>query len=136
MFRTSILVTVALLLGACVGTLEPYEGGGGGGDDGDDTGGGVARSMFDADVAPLLAASCASCHTGAVGTSPLKFLGTGAATGYYPALTQQLAVTGNFVPANATLLNKGLHDLGNAPAWTQIQADAITEWLLAEAQER
>jgi hypothetical protein len=134
MTRMMFLCIAALLLGACVGTLEPV-----GGDDdstGDDTTGGIARSMFDTDVSPLVGASCAGCHTGAAGTSPLKFLGTGGAAGYYAALTAQVSVTGNFVPANANLLNKGSHDGGLAPAWTQLEKDTITEWLLQEASER
>jgi hypothetical protein len=45
-------------------------------------------------------------------------------------------VVGNWVPANASLLTKGAHDGGNAPAWTQPQKDTITMWLLAEAEER
>ena len=133
--KRACLAFLALTLGACVGSLEPVDGTGGGGGGGDDDGGGtgVARQMFDDDVAPLMGA-CAGCHTGAAGSSPLKFLGTGAAAGYYTAIVGQTSVTGNFVPANASLLNQGAHQ--GVSAWTTAQSDTISMWLLAEAQER
>lgn len=136
MTRTLLLAAVVLPLAACVGTLEPVDPGGGGDDSGDDTTGGVARSMFDSDVSPMLGTMCAGCHVGAAGTAPLKFLGTGAAAGYYDAITSQLGVVGNWVPANAQLLNQGVHDGGSAPAFSQTQKDTISMWLLAEADER
>jgi mono/diheme cytochrome c family protein len=131
--KLASLALLALMLGACVGTLEPVDGTGGGG--GDDDGGGtsVARQMFTDDVAPLMGA-CAGCHTGAAGSTPLKFLGTGAATGYYTAITAQTSVVGNFIPGNASLLTKGAHQ--GVAAWTTAQSDTISMWLLAEAQER
>jgi hypothetical protein len=144
MTRTPFLRAAALALGlvaaGCVGTLEPVDngggGGGGGGPDGGGGGGGVARQMFDSTVSPMLGSACAGCHTGTAGTAPLKFLGNTGTAGYYTAITQQLGVVGNYVPANAQLLNQGVHDNGLGPAWTTAQKDTITSWLLAEADER
>jgi hypothetical protein len=132
--RLSFTLGVILATG-CVGTLEPLDPGGDDGVGGPDAGpASLARQMFDSEVSPMLGATCASCHTGPVGSTPLKFLGTGAATGYYTAITTQTAVIGNFVPTSATLLTKGAHE--GAPAWTATQADTISMWLLEEATER
>lgn len=127
---------LGLTLAGCVGTLEPVDPGGGGGDD---TGGGgdsVARQMFDTEVQPLLQGACASCHVGPAGTTPLRFLGTGAIPEYYTSLVAQPVVIGNWDPAAATLLTKGVHDANRARAWTQAEQDTISMWLLAEAGER
>jgi hypothetical protein len=124
-------MAVTLLLGACVGTLEPIDGTG---DDAPDPTGSVARQMFDAEVSPLLLAACAGCHVGATGTAPLKFLGNAGVAGYYPALIGQPAVIGSWNPAEASLLTKGAHS--TARAWTPGERDAIAMWLIAEASER
>lgn len=122
----------ALVATGCVGTLEPFDPGGGG--DGPDAGAAsVARQMFDDDVVPMVGI-CSGCHTGPVGSTPLKFLGTGGVANYYSAITGQVTVTGNFIPANSSLLNKGAHE--GVAAWTALQADSISAWLLAEAGER
>jgi len=130
MNRTALVLAV-LLVGACVGHLEPLDDDTGTGDD--DAPASAARQMFDDDVAPLIAA-CAGCHSGAAGSQPLKFLGTGGAAGYYAAITAQASVVGSWVPANASLLTKGAHQ--GVPAWSTAQNDTITMWLLAEADER
>jgi hypothetical protein len=131
-----LLLTFALAVlvaTGCVGTLEPFDpGGGGGGPDGGTTGG-AARQLFDDDVAPMIGI-CSSCHTGPAGTTPLKFMGTGGVANYYSAIIGQPTVTGNFIPANASLLNKGAHE--GVLAWDTTQAAAISAWLLAEADER
>ena len=127
---------LAVLATGCVGTLEPFDpGGGGGGPDGGG-GGGVARQMFDDEVAPMIGI-CAGCHTGpadAVGDTSPNFMGTGGVANYYSAIIAEPAVTGNFVPANSTLLNKGAHE--GVLAWDTTQSQTITDWLLAEAAER
>ncbi len=131
----AILALLAALVAGCVGTLTPVDDDdtGGGGDD--DTGGGsVARQMFDDDVAPLLQATCASCHAGTGGVVAPKFLGTTGITGYYANVVGQTALVGAFNPAAATLLTKGAHS--SARAWTTTESDTITMWLLAEADER
>jgi len=136
MTRLPILGLAALLFGGCVGTLTPLDnsGGGGGGPDGGTTQS-AARSMFEADVSPMLTANCAGCHEGTA-TTPPPFLGSAGAPGYYTAITTNTVVIGNFDPANAQLLLHGAHDNGAAPAWTTTQASTITSWLNAEAQER
>ncbi len=135
MLRLSFALAVLLATG-CVGTLEPFDpGGGGGGPDGGG-GGGVAREMFDQEVAPMIGI-CASCHTGpvdAVGDLSPNFMGTGGVANYYPAIVAEPTVTGNFVPANSTLLNKGAHE--GVLAWDTTQSQTISDWLLAEAAER
>jgi hypothetical protein len=133
-----LTLVLALILGAgCVGTLTPvdYEGGGGGGDD--DGGGGddsLAKSMFDTDVAPLLQTNCSACHAGTGGVVAPKFLGVNGITGYYASLIGQTALIGDWNPAAASLLTKGAHS--TARAWTTTEADLISQWLLAEAEER
>lgn len=134
MLRLSFALAVLLATG-CVGTLEPFDPEGGGGPDGGG-GGGIAREMFDDTVAPLIGA-CSSCHTGPAdqaGDSSPNFMGTGGVANYYPSIIAAPTVTGNFVPANASLLNKGAHQ--GVAAWTTTQADTISMWLLAEAAER
>ncbi len=133
------LAALALVLGsACVGSINPMPGD----DEPDpdpDPDASAARLQFDSDVAPLLSAACASCHVGAVdaaGDVSYNFLGNTAVAGYYTAVTNDASVTGGFDPGLANLVNKGQHDNGSARAWTQIEKDAITEWLLTEAEER
>ena len=132
---SSLLLLVALGAGGCTGSLTPLDDQGGGGDD---TGGGgsAAQTMFTSNVAPLLQAACAGCHTGAAGSTPLRFLGATGLPGFYSAVTTEEAVIGNFDPAAATLVIKGLHDGGNARAWTATEKSTIDAWLAAEATER
>jgi len=132
---------VPLVLGAglfgCVGTLTPVDGVGDdtGGDDGGGGGGGAAEIQFNNQVSPLLNAACANCHAGAAGSTPLKFLGNAGTTGYYDAVTIESAVIGDFTPTCALVL-KGLHDGGNARAWTDAEKATITSWLSAESAAR
>ena len=135
MLRLSFAFAVLLATG-CVGTLEPLDPGEGGGPDGGGIGGGIARQMFDDEVAPMIGI-CAGCHTGpadAVGDTSLNFMGTGGVAGYYTAIVAKPTVTGNFVPAAASLLNQGAHE--GVLAWDTTQSDTISMWLLAEAAER
>jgi hypothetical protein len=135
------LAAIALVLSsaACVGSLDTMTGGDDTGDDTIDPPQSVARMMFESDVSPLLTSACSSCHTGAIDTindTSYNYMGATGATGYYAAVTLDTSITGGFDPGLSNLLNKGLHDNGNARAWTQTEADAITEWLLTEADER
>lgn len=136
MLRISLAFAVLAATG-CVGTLEPVDPGGDDGIGPDAGPASAARQMFDSEVAPLLSATCASCHTGPTGIagdlSP-NFMGPGGVADYYAAVVADVALIGNFVPTNATLLNKGAHD--TARAWTTAEADTIAAWLLAEAAER
>jgi hypothetical protein len=136
MLRTMSILVLCLAASACVGTLEPVGNGDttGGGDD--TTTGANAQTLFESDVSPIVGAACAGCHTGTAGTAPLKFLGNSGTAGYYTAITGQTAVVGNYVPANAEILNQGSHDGGLAPALSTTEADTITTWLLAEADAR
>ncbi len=134
--HTSCLLLLAALGAAgCVGSLTPLDDSGGTGGDDEPTGG-TAQSTFTSSVAPLLQGACASCHVGAAGTMPLKFLGATGLPGYYPSLTMEEVVIGNFDPAAAMLVLKGLHDGGSARAWTAAERTTIDGWLAAEATER
>ena len=127
-------LAIALGSAACVGQLSTT------GDDqvGDDdsTTQSEARTMFENEVSPMLTGACASCHTGSIETTPLKYLGNTGSTGYYDAIVAEPSVTGGFDPGLANLLNKGEHELGSARAWTSEEAGVITSWLLMEATER
>jgi hypothetical protein len=129
-------LSLALLgTGACVGALSPTPPGGGDDiTDGPDAGTATAqgKAMFDQNVQPILSAQCASCHVGTAGTQPYKFLGTGPTT-YYATLTGDPAIIGNYDPAQATILTKGLHE---GPALAQADKDTISAWLVQEATDR
>jgi len=139
MRSTKYIAALALALSsaACVGALTPED------DVGDDvvdppvaTPG---RLAFDSNVAPMVAAACASCHVGpidAVGDLSLNYMGSAGPDGYYAAITAEPSVTGGFNPDLANLILKGEHDNGAARAWTQTEMDAIAEWLLTEADDR
>jgi hypothetical protein len=91
----------------------------------------TARQLFDANVAPMLAAVCASCHAGAPPTTGPTFLGSGA-TMYYSMLTGDARFV-NAVPAKSELVTKGLHE---GPALTTAAATNIDAWLNQELVER
>jgi len=118
---------------ACVGSLQT-------GDDstqGDDTTTqSAARQEFESNVSPMLAATCAGCHTGSPDSQPLKYLGNSGPTGFYAAITQAPSVIGGYDPSLAQLLLQGVHDNGAAPAWSETQKTTITSWLASEAEER
>ncbi len=96
-----------------------------------------AKALFDSNVAPIMEQKCAGagCHTGTA-TFPPPFLGTGPVAEYYPTLSVDTVVTGEFRAASATLLTK----LAGAPHRGQSYSDAevarITEWLSAELAVR
>jgi hypothetical protein len=88
-----------------------------------------ARAYFDDNVLPMLASSCASCHSSQHAELGPDFLGR-AEDVYYGSLDFAGYIT---VPDNSLLLLKGEH---TGPAWTSAQADAVTQWLDLEAAER
>ncbi len=136
MRSTHFLAALAMAVGsaACVGSLDPMPPGDDEPDpDPTET---LGRTMFEADVAPMLTAACAACHVGAIDGVPLKFLGNAGAAGYYTAVINEPSVTGGYEPGLANMLNKGEHDGGSARAWTATEKNAIVEWLLTEAEER
>jgi len=130
--QLSAAFAMALGSAACVGNLQT--GGPTGGDD--TTNESAARQQFESDVSPMLQANCSGCHAGPLDQQPLKYLGATGATGYYDAIVAEPSVTGGFDPALANMVNKGPHDNGAAPGWTDDQKATITDWLLAEADER
>lgn len=137
---THYIAAFALAVGsaACVGSLSPM-GDDAVGDDGVDPPATAGRLQFDETVAPMVAATCASCHVGpidAVGDLSLNFMGSEGPDGYYAAITAEPSVVGGFNPDLANMLLKGLHDNGNARAWTDAEKNTIAEWLITEAEDR
>jgi hypothetical protein len=138
-WRNLVLGIVTLALTACVGDLSGPGGGTNPGvdagtvtptPDADTPGGGNARLEFEANIAPLLQASCADaeCHTGP-GTSPLKFLGVNnTPSTYYDTLEIYDSVHGGWNPAVATLLTK-ITAGHQGITYTPEQSGAITTWL-------
>jgi len=143
MYRSTLLATLASLVLAtgCIGSLD--SGGPIGGDDDDDNTaqpdagsiGNNAQGLFDANVKPLMA-RCSTCHAGTA-TYPLQFLGAGSQDAYYPGLIAHPEVTGGFEPSIASLITKvsgGLHQ--GLPDWSTTEKQYISDWLLAEKDER
>lgn len=94
----------------------------------------VGREYFDAHIAPLLATSCVACHVGPENSPMNNFLGPDPDAGnFYPHVTNDRALTGDFNPSASRLLTKGVHA---GPAWTGDQAQEIVEWLELEATLR
>lgn len=94
---------------------------------------GLARQIFDQDVAPVLASACASCHEGTVGSSPYKFMGEITPTDDYLAVTTDLAIVGGFNPALASILTKGDHD---GRAFTDPEKALFSAWMAQEVLDR
>jgi len=87
-----------------------------------------ARIMFDANVKSVLQQRCGTCHqTG--GTPDLLGAGPDA---YYDTLVANPTMV-SAVPEDSLLLIKGEHA---GPAFASSEAQVITQWLVAEAQER
>ncbi|MFO0722616.1 MAG: hypothetical protein U1E65_02455 [Myxococcota bacterium] len=100
----------------------------------------TARELFDRNVAPILAANCASCHAGANPGDGPDYLGPTAtpATGFYAPLTTGHTVIGNapfiaYPSVNSPLVYKGAH---TGPAFTTADAATVSSWLVKEAEER
>ena len=125
---------------ACVGGIEPMPPSTGDDDpvDPEPEPDSVARQQYEADVEPLLASACQSCHVGALDApTDLSYNFLGPTPGdFYVALTADSAIIGGFNPDLATLITKGEHDGGAARAWTDAEKATITEWLITEAEER
>jgi hypothetical protein len=130
-YQTIIASMLTALLGAaCVGDVE--DGGDGGSGSGSGSGSN-AKAEFDSIIAPLLTAQCASCHVGP-NTSPTNmFLGEDGLSSYYSQIQKDRGVNGNWDPAQATLLTKGLH---TGPAFTAADAAKISKWLTDERTAR
>lgn len=102
----------------------------------------VARQMFDSDVAPVMAAKCAACHTG-LDPLALPFLGTTGSldpSGFYGTIVNHASVHGNFQAGIASLITKvppvgPFHETDDT-RYTQVELDLIVDWLRTEALER
>jgi hypothetical protein len=90
-----------------------------------------ARELFDRNVSPILDQRCASCHLGANPVDGPDFLGA-APGGAYDVLTGDLRMV-PARPEDSILLLKGEH---TGPAFTMVEAQTVTAWLLKEADER
>lgn len=91
----------------------------------------TARQLFDAEVAPVLGGSCATCHAGTPPTTGPTFLGAGGSS-YYGALLADPRFVNND-PQDSLLLTKGAHE---GPGLTVGQGNAIGAWLAQEVVER
>jgi hypothetical protein len=89
---------------------------------------GDARAIFDAQIQPMLQARCALCH-GPNSVGPQLWTEPS-----YEQVTGNTLLVGNFDPAAATLLTKGPH--AGANWWSPTEEQTISDWLLAEAEER
>jgi mono/diheme cytochrome c family protein len=143
-WQTLLSAVASLSLLACEGALDPIGPGNPAGPDAgnidDEETEGVARQLYDDNVHQIMLFTCAACHAGPL-IEPLKFLGTTPAGQdsedlFYTALINEPSVTGGFQPSLSNLLNYGEHDGGAARALFDDEKVVITEWLLAEAEER
>jgi MYXO-CTERM domain-containing protein len=87
-----------------------------------------ARTIFDANVKGVLQAKCGACHQ--TSGSP-DLLGAGPDS-YYDTLVGNPTMV-PALPENSLLLVKGEHA---GPAFTASESQIVTQWLLAEADER
>lgn len=126
--RTWLLGSL-LLLAACNAGSISMSGEGHDAGAGADAAGSSARDVFEANVQPLLAASCRSCH--ASGTGAPAFLAPD--PDVYTSVTGWPALVNRRDPGSSRLLTKGEHA---GPAWTTAQAAIIRRWIEAEAMER
>lgn len=91
----------------------------------------TARQLFDANVAPTLSSTCATCHAGTPPTDGPTFLGSGP-TMFYASLVADARFV-NAVPAKSELITKGKHE---GPALTTQQSTDFLAWLTQETVER
>lgn len=132
MARTNLaaLLLAGLAGAGCVGTLDQQMPA-----DDDPMPGQTAREIFDEEAQPALEAECQACHEG-TGAVPYKFMGLADAADDYDKLVNDAALHGGWDPVAATLLTKGVHDGGRAPAFSTDGGDAVRRWILQEAIER
>jgi hypothetical protein len=136
MARTTNLAALFLagLAGAaatgCVGTLDQMPPG-----DDDPDPNRSAREIFDDDVQPKLETECQACHEGA-GAVPYKFMGQITGDDDYDTIVNDASLHGGWDPVAASLLIKGVHDGGRAPALSSGAGTSVRAWLAQEAIER
>lgn len=88
-----------------------------------------AHQFFVAKVYPAIQTSCGTCHATGTAGAPMFLQGT-ADTAYQSLDARGMIVT------SSSLLSKGTHAGGAAPALAPAQAATIQEWLALEAKER
>jgi mono/diheme cytochrome c family protein len=130
LFLASLLSISALSLTGCIGDIDdnttpPDE------PPGTESAG---KKLFNTTVKDFLIAKCANCHTGEA-IMANAFLGTAPATTAYDAMNRDRLVVGDYVVAQARILNKGIHG-GIATFWDADQSAKITAWLTQEATDR
>jgi hypothetical protein len=81
------------------------------------------REIFNYEVAPLLATYCTVCHS----------VGSPSGELTYESIIASAYLNGNFIPSQAAILTKGVHE---GPWWAADQAAEIARWLEAEAAAR
>ena len=89
----------------------------------------TARAFFDANVEPILATSCASCHSSQFDDEGPDYLGDSPAS-YYASIDAAGFIT---LPKNSMLLLKGEH---TGPALTADQQTQVRNWFEMEVVER
>ncbi|HEU5059929.1 MAG TPA: hypothetical protein VFU21_25535 [Kofleriaceae bacterium] len=121
----------ALLVAACTGSYRPVDP-----DRIPEQGGEMtdAERMFADEVAPILAAKCAACHTSVAAGEHPKFLGEGESS-YYDEIVKYPSVTGNFDAGLAGLFTK-IAAGHYAITYTPAEEQALADWLTAEALAR
>lgn len=100
----------------------------------------TARELFDRNVASVIQGKCATCHANTAAGDGPDFLGSSPnpAT-WYEAMSVRTTVIGNVpfiqvaTPQDSPLISKGEH---TGPALSVTEKDAVSAWLIKEAQER
>jgi hypothetical protein len=134
------LLAAVMLAGGCVGDLTPTPGDDDGDDDvtGPDAGGntgGLARSMYERDVHPIMAAKCgAGCHL-TTSSSSTPFVAANAADAWITAVGFD-SVVGNFTTVGAPIWTKVVPGPHNARTYTTDEQAKITAWLAQEVEDR
>jgi mono/diheme cytochrome c family protein len=130
--RLTCCLVLLAALGACGGSMEGRDDAGPRPDG--DVATGTARELFDSTCLAIFQNRCSACHTG-TGVSPPKFLGDSGPTGFYDAITASPYVSFTD-PASSTVVNKGSHSGGAAPALTADEKAKVIAWLTKEGEER
>ncbi len=123
--RSGAIMTAALALAACVGTID-------GGSDGTTSQTPeqlAATAAWTEKAVPQLKQNCVSCHDGRQSTYPLFLVGNDDTAMRATLLAYTPGVVSLDAPPSSRLLTKGAH-LGQA--WTGPQASDILEWLQKE----
>lgn len=87
-------------------------------------GGGAARAQFEAEVEPLIAVRCASCHSDAI-IAPV-FVDD---ADVYASVMGYAGLVTPGAPESSSLVTKGLH---RGPAWTATEEATVRAWIEAE----